>query len=107
MYQTDDRGVYRIYGLAGGRYKVSVGADASDGIIRGGRYQRTFYPDVSDQSKGAIVELKEGGEANNVDIKVGRATQTYAASGRVIDAETGVPIARAGVRFMIVRKGQG
>ena len=107
MYQTDDRGVYRIYGLPGGRYKVSVGSDASDGIIRGGRHQRTFYPDVKDQSMGAIVELKEGGEANNIDIKVGRATQTYAASGRVINAETGLPIARAGVRFMIVRQGQG
>ncbi len=26
MYQTDDRGVYRIYGLPAGRYKVSVGS---------------------------------------------------------------------------------
>jgi len=107
MYKTDDRGVYRIYGLAGGRYKVSVGSDASDGIIRGGRRQRTFYPDASDQSKAAIVELKEAGEANNIDIKVGSTTQTYAVSGHVIDAETGLPIARAGVRFMIVSQGQG
>jgi protocatechuate 3,4-dioxygenase beta subunit len=107
MYQTDDRGVYRIYGLAGGRYKVSVGSDASDGIIRGSRRQRTFYPDVNDQSKGTIIELKEGGEANNIDIKVGSTTQTYAVSGHVIDAENGLPIARAGVRFKIVRQGQG
>jgi hypothetical protein len=107
MYQTDDRGLYRIYGLAGGRYKVSVGSDASDGIIRGSRRQRTFYPDVNDQSKGTIIELKEGGEANNIDIKVGSTTQTYAVSGHVIDAETGLPIARAGVRFKIVRQGQG
>jgi hypothetical protein len=107
MYQTDDRGVYRVYGLAGGRYKVAVGYDVSDGIIRGGRRQRTFYPDVNDQSKAAIVELKEGGEANNIDIKVGSAPQTYTLSGRVIDAETGLPIARAGVRFTRVRQGQG
>jgi len=107
MYKTDDRGVYRIYGLAGGRYKVSVGSDASDGIIRGGHHQRTFYPDVNDQSKGAIVELKEGGEANNIDIKVGSATQTYSASGRVIDEETGLPIPRAGVTFMLVRQDHG
>jgi hypothetical protein len=106
MYQTDDRGVYRIYGLAGGRYKVSVGNDSSDGILRG-RHERTFHPDVRDQSKAAIVELKEGGEAKNIDIKLGSATQTYAVSGHVIDAETGLPIARAGVRFMIVRQGQG
>jgi Carboxypeptidase regulatory-like domain len=107
MYQTDDRGVYRIYGLAGGRYKVAVGYDVSDGIVRGGRRRRTFYPDVNDQSKGSIVELKEGGEANNIDIKVGSATQTYTLSGHVIDAETGLPIARAGVRFTLVRQGQG
>ena len=107
MYQTDDRGVYRIYGLSGGRYKVSVGYDASDGVIRGGRHQRTFYPDVNDQSKGAIVELKEGGEAKDIDIKVGSATQTYAVSGHVIDAETGLPIAPAGVRFTLVRQDQG
>src|SRR5262245_52179055 len=29
MYQTDDRGVYRIYGLAAGHYKVSAGIDAA------------------------------------------------------------------------------
>jgi hypothetical protein len=107
MYQTDDRGVYRIYGLSGGRYKVSVGYDASDGVIRGGRHQRTFYPDASNQSKAAIVELKEGGETNNIDIKVGTTTQTYTVSGHVIDAETRLPIARAGVRFALVRQDQG
>jgi hypothetical protein len=107
MYQTDDRGIYRIYGLPGGRYKVSVGSDASDGVIRSGRHQRTFYPDAPDLSKAAIVELKEGGEASNIDIKVGSANQTYAVSGHVIDAESGFPIARAGVRFMLVRQDQG
>jgi protocatechuate 3,4-dioxygenase beta subunit len=106
MYQTDDRGVYRIYGLPGGRYKVSVGYDPSDGVIRG-RHQRTFHPNVSDQSKAAIVELKDGGEAKNIDIKVGSVTQTFAVSGHVTDAETGLPIPRAGVRFMVVRQDKG
>jgi len=108
MFQTDDRGIYRIYGLAAGRYKVSVGSDASEGILRGRRrYQRAFYPDASDQSKATIVELKEGGEANNIDIKLGSAAQTYAVSGRVIDAESGLPIAKAGVSFRLVPKDQG
>ncbi len=106
MYRTDDRGVYRIYGLSGGRYKVSVGYDPGDGVVRG-RYQRTFHPDVRDQSKGAIVELKEGGEAKNIDIKVGSATQTYTVSGHVTDAETGLQIPQAGVRFMVVRQDKG
>ena len=104
MYQTDDRGIYRIYGLPAGRYKVSVGSDASEGILRGRRrFQRAFYPDASDQSKATIVELKEGSEANNIDIKLGSAAQTYAVSGHVIDAESGLPIATAGVTFRIVR----
>jgi hypothetical protein len=108
MYQTDDRGIYRIYGLPGGRYKVSVGYDVvSDGVIRGNRRQRTFYPDAIDQSKATIVELKEGSETKDIDIKVGNAIQTYAVSGHVIDAETRLPISKAGVRFAIVQQGQG
>jgi protocatechuate 3,4-dioxygenase beta subunit len=106
MYQTDDRGVYRIYGLAAGRYKVSVGYDSSDGVLRG-RHERTFHPGVHDQSKGAIVELKEGGEARDIDIKLGSPTKTYAVSGRVIDVETGSPIPRAGVRLTIMRQERG
>src|SRR6266850_8041460 len=42
MYQTDDRGIYRIYGLPAGRYKVSVGSDAGAGVVAGSR--RRYYP---------------------------------------------------------------
>lgn len=107
MYQTDDRGIYRIFGLPPGRYKVSVGVDASDGMTRGRRHQKTFYPDTSDQSKATIVELKEAGEAGHIDIKVPAARPTYAVSGRVIDTESGLPIPGAGVRFAMVPKDQG
>jgi hypothetical protein len=101
MFQTDDRGVYRIFDLAPGRYKVSVGYDATiDGMIRGRRYDKTFYLDPADQSKPAIIELSEGDEAKNIDIRVQPAPKTYSVSGHVIDTETGVPIAKAGVRFM-------
>ena len=104
MYQTDDRGIYRIFGLPPGRYKVSVGSDANEGIRRGPRYQKTFYPDANDQSKATIVELKEGDEANNIDIKVQAAPPGFVAAGRVIDAASGLPIAKAGVRFKQVQK---
>jgi len=107
MSRTDDRGIYRIYGLPAGRYRVSVGYDQSEGIIRESNRQRTFHPDTTDESKAAIVELKEGGEANNIDVRVGRSTNTYSVSGRVIDLESGLPIARAGVTFALVRKDQG
>jgi Carboxypeptidase regulatory-like domain len=107
MNQTDDRGIYRIYGLPAGGYKVSVGSDPNEGFTRRVRHQQTFYPDTTDQSKATIVELKEGGEAKDIDIKVGSPTQTYAVSGYVIDAETGLPIGKAGVRLMVVRQDQG
>ena len=108
MYETDDRGVYRIYGLPPGRYRINVGYDATEeGILRGRRYVKTFYPDPNDQSKAGIVELSEGEEVNNIDIRVQNAPPTYAISGHVIDAETSFPIARAGVGFNMIRKDQG
>jgi hypothetical protein len=108
MYRTDDRGVYRIFGLPPGRYKVSVGFDPQiDSLLARRRYPRTFYPETSDQSKATIIELKEGDEAANIDIKVEPPMPTYSIAGRVIDAATRLPIARAGVRFALVQKGQG
>jgi hypothetical protein len=109
MYRTDDRGIYRIFGLPPGRYKVSVGFDPqTDSMMLGRRrYPRTYYPEGGDQAKATIIELKEGDAATNIDIKVEPPTPTYSISGHVIDATTRLPIARAGVRFALVQKGQG
>ena len=96
MYRTDDRGIYRLYGLPPGFYKVSVGRDASDpdgmGSPQGSFYLRTFYGDTSDTTKAKIVELTEASEATNIDIKVGQRGETYSVTGRVIDALTGKPV---------------
>lgn len=96
MYQTDDRGIYRLYGLSPGRYTVSIGESAENPGIRfgsGGRgyYARTFHPNVTEESKATIIEVTEGSEASNVDITLGRKSQTYAATGRVVD-ESGKPV---------------
>jgi len=101
MYQTDDRGVYRIYGLPAGHYKVSVGSAPGRGSSQLGThtyYPQTFFGDVSDTAKATIVELTEGGETGNIDIQVGHRGETYTATGRIIDTDSGEPI--AGVRFM-------
>jgi protocatechuate 3,4-dioxygenase beta subunit len=96
MNQTDDRGIYRLYGLSPGRYTVSIGESAENPGVRfgsGGRgyYARTFHPNVTDESKATIIEITEGSEASNVDITLGRKAQTFAAAGRVVD-ESGKPV---------------
>lgn len=107
--QTDDRGVYRMFGLAAGRYKVAAGKD-DDGSFMSDpsrpSFKLTFYSeadDRSDLSKAAVIELTEGSEAENIDIALGRPAQTFAASGRVIDSENGQPIpgARFGLQHII------
>lgn len=94
MHQTDDRGVYRIYGLPAGRYRVSVGSNEGAFYMSRNRtyYPLTFYGNTGDAAKASVVELQEGAEATNIDIRVGRAASTFVASGRLVDAETGQPI---------------
>src|SRR5436190_2878802 len=105
MSQTDDRGIYRIYGLSPGRYKVAVGQDQGNGRLSlMGRYEQTFYLDPTDQSKPGIVELAEGEVAQNIDIRVQPAAATFSIAGRVIDKETGAAKPRAGVLLNQVKK---
>ncbi|MEK6299518.1 MAG: carboxypeptidase-like regulatory domain-containing protein [Acidobacteriota bacterium] len=91
MYKTDDRGVYRIFGLVPGRYKVSVGVPSGGGAIRykGGYYPLTFHPDVTDESKARIIELDEAREVGDADIVVASFAKTFDASGQIIDAGFG------------------
>ena len=97
--QTDDRGVYRVYGLSPGNYKVSVGkaapAGSADSVMGMGvsQYTKTFYPGVEDESRATIVEIKEGTEVSSVDIIVGKPGSGFSVSGRVIDADSGAPVA--------------
>lgn len=92
--RTDDRGIYRIFGLPAGKYKVSIGDEfAAFTSTRGRRFfPRTFHPDVTDEAKATVVELKEGDEAANVDITVARSMNGFSASGRFIDGESGQPV---------------
>lgn len=109
MYQTDDRGIYRIYGLAAGRYRVSVGVEPEFGFGGSGNgyLQQTFHPDVTDPSRANIIELLPGAEVANVDIKVGPPLETYSLSGRFIDVETGLPISGLGAVIMIQTGSRG
>jgi hypothetical protein len=99
MFQTDDRGVYRIYGLAAGRYIISAGGEWDSGLV-GRKSPATFYPDATNQDQAKIIEVKEGAEVTDIDIRLGAGKDTYAAAGRVVDAETGQPLPRVSVLCM-------
>ena len=108
--QTDDRGIYRVFGLPAGRYKVAVGRSDDDlnvsyGQPRNISYKQVFYPNASDRTKATIIEVREGSEANDIDITLGRVVQTYSASGQLVD-ENGQPAPnlRFGVQRLIGQK---
>jgi len=99
---TDDRGVYRIFGLPQGKYKVSVGQNAaglSPRSSRRGSIRQTFYPGVNDFSKAAIVEVSEGGEAKNIDITVDTndSSPRFAVTGRIVDAVSNEPVSNMNI----------
>jgi carboxypeptidase family protein len=87
---TDDRGVYRVYGVPAGHYMVSVGEPYGP-VRTGGNgreyYMETFHPGVTDRAKAVLVEVKEGAETTGVDIIMGPPQKTYAITGRVVNAQ--------------------
>ncbi len=101
--ETDDRGVYRAFGLPPGQYKVSVGywtKEITKPVFGSLPLPKTYYRS-EDESKSDIIEVKLGSEITGIDIKVNRQplTKSYAVTGQVIDARTGRPISGIYVRF--------
>ncbi|HSB09930.1 MAG TPA: carboxypeptidase-like regulatory domain-containing protein, partial [Blastocatellia bacterium] len=102
MFYTDDRGVYRIFGVRPGSYIVSAGRSEDsmyDVFLRRPRRARTFYPGVSDEAAARPVDVAAGAEVSGIDIKLGIADKGFVVSGRVIDAEARTPIADAVVAY--------
>ena len=96
MGRTDDRGVYRFYGLPAGRYLVNVGVATSGAQLRrpsSSYLPRTFHPNVTRQTEAKVIEVSEGSETTRVDIVVAKTEKTYSVHGRVISADGGQPLA--------------
>lgn len=90
LFQTDDRGIYRIFGLRAGRYKVAAGQTDDRYLGSAGRpgYQPVFYPNATSADQAKIVELAEGEQATNIDITMSRALPGFTVSGTIVNGET-------------------
>jgi hypothetical protein len=93
-FNTDDRGVYRIYGLPTGRYTVSVHETTGSGWI--------YHPGVTEVSQATPVDVMAGKVVESIDIKLAPITRKYEASGRVIDEATGRPIPKLSLDWDVV-----
>jgi protocatechuate 3,4-dioxygenase beta subunit len=93
---TDDRGVYRIYGLPPGNYRVSVGSFGENGgSARGGlrTHPATYYAEEAGETnatKAKPIPVSIEDETTDIDITV-RPVTTYSVSGTVVDGQTGQP----------------
>lgn len=92
--RTDDRGIYRAFGLKAGKYKVSVGEEDSLPTGPQSSYRKTFYPSVTDITKATVIEVTPGSETPNIDIVLGRPVTAFKVSGRILDGETGKPLSK-------------
>ena len=103
---TDDRGVYRLYGVPVGRYKVGVGElrDTDGTVIPGGESKQpgTFYPGVTEETQAVIVEVHEGEETTGIDIRAARPEKSYSASGSEISEEIGIGVPTASCTVMVI-----
>jgi protocatechuate 3,4-dioxygenase beta subunit len=102
---SDDRGVYRLYGLPAGRYVVALGPavvpERRSGGASGSRayYTPVYYPGVTDKSQAKVVEVRPGSEVTDVDISRGRRAESHRVAGRVVDGETGAPVPNVEVGY--------
>ncbi|HSE20639.1 MAG TPA: carboxypeptidase regulatory-like domain-containing protein [Pyrinomonadaceae bacterium] len=101
-YQTDDRGIYRLFGLVPGKYKVSVSRDVRNAFGQTARFTPTYYPATTDPSKASIIEITEGSEFTGIDIKVelnDNSSEKFTVKGRIIDGVNGQPVPNIRLRL--------
>ena len=102
--QTDDRGVYRIYGLPEGTYVVWAGGGAEANYPTGDPYNSDVptYAPASTRDTAREIMVRAGAETNNVDIQY-RGDSGHVISG-TINGPQGDRLAEVGV-FLVSASG--
>ena len=96
---TDDRGIYRIYGLAPGSYLVRAGGGGALGILSATELDAPTYAPASTRDTAAEIQVRAGEEAT-VDIRY-RNEPGHVISGQVKMQGT------SGASVTLVRVGDG
>lgn len=94
--ETDDRGVYRVYGLQEGDYFLYASIQSIDA----GRSSNSsmYYPGVKSEKEAEAIHLSAGDEVEDIDFEV-KDSGGFTLSGKVINAATGGGIGDASVRL--------
>lgn len=83
--ETDDRGIYRLYGLPPGNYLVSAGSETSRNRSGSKKlYSRVYYNQKERPVEADIVRVAEGEETKDVDFKFSEQPASYSISGRIV-----------------------
>lgn len=104
-FKTDDRGVYRIYGLAGGAYQVAAGGKG-DGVLSmpssviNDTDAPTYYPS-STLDTASEIEVRAGDEITGIDIRY-RDYKGHTVSGTVTGS---IAPGQTGVSVVLTRAG--
>ncbi len=104
--RTDDRGIYRFYGLEPGAYIVSVGGHGRPfyGLSPYDNDAPTYAPSSTRDTAAEII-VRSGEEASGVDIRY-RGEHGRAVSGRVIGALSFNPN-NVGINILLAHAGSG
>lgn len=101
--ESDDRGVYRIYGLRPGQYVVNAGGPGQFGLAASNGFDLdvpTFYPSATRDTAIPVV-VRSGDETTGIDIKYSGA-EGHRISGSVLGAISAGASAANGAVAIIV-----
>ena len=98
---TDDRGIYRVYGLTTGTYVVSAGGptESSNALINAFEYDVATYAPSSTREGAGQVSVRAGEEVSGIDIRY------RAEPGRTVSGEVKVANPDAGFAVTLVAAG--
>ena len=106
--QTDDRGEYRAFGLAPGKYYACAVYDPSGRMMQTPEirkessqegYAPTFYPNAASAAQASLVDVASGAEVSGIDFRLSP-VRTFHIAGKV----TNLPNAAHGGVVMVMSR---